>query len=121
MEVNPFWSERVVGDILLQQHRPRELPPVPDGSVETRSRSGSTRRGTPLGNGKGVGGPDQGAPIMPRRKRSRSFGRKEAEEVEVLDRRLSGLHRVVGANKGKNEDKKSREAAGFSQPRCRIK
>ena len=77
VEVNPFWSERVVGDILLQQHRPRELPPVPDGSVETRSRSGSTRRGAQLGNGKGVGVPDQGAPGMPRRKRSRSSGRKE--------------------------------------------
>lgn len=44
---NPFWSQRVQADHLLEQVRPRILPPVPhdddlgrDGSRETMSSGG---------------------------------------------------------------------------------
>ena len=29
----PFWSEGVAADVRLQQMRPRDLAPVPDGSL----------------------------------------------------------------------------------------
>ena len=117
--VNPFWSERVVGDIRLQQHRPRELPPVPDGSVETRSRSGSARRGTQPGTGKGVGVPGQGAPLMPGRQRSWSFGRKEGRGSGSTGQKTFRLRARASTRRVEKQLDSVNPGAGSSRERAR--
>ena len=83
---NPFWSEKVVEELHLRKSRPRDLPPVPDGSVESKSesRSNSARRGA-LGDGKGIGGGEKVFSSKPR-VRSRSHGRSTGRGSQMGSR-----------------------------------
>ena len=60
--VNPFYSERVPGDMLLRASRPHALPPSPtdlEGTSEgpTGTRPGKGRGGQPTGAGRGFATP----------------------------------------------------------------
>ena len=52
--VNPFWSDRVVGEARLREARPAELPPVPqeDGDLDSPRGRGRTSRSRSSGVGR---------------------------------------------------------------------